>query len=148
MNIFIDQSSKIEYTSQNTVIAYSNGKQKAILIKAKDKREIQEIFRQAGKPDMFVYRTFAVLIYLLIKKELKEITHIAIDKEYIGKESLIKNFLLEVIRKNGKDFPPEDISFVLVGKKHGCHKKAIGVYRGDQTADIIVERKEVLAEIV
>ncbi len=32
----IDQSGKIEYTSHNTVIAYSNGKKKAILIKAKD----------------------------------------------------------------------------------------------------------------
>lgn len=34
----IDQSGRIEYTSHDTVIAFSNGIKKAILVKAKEKR--------------------------------------------------------------------------------------------------------------
>lgn len=148
MKILIDQSGKIEYTSKNTIVAFSNGKQKSLLIRSKGKREIQEIFRDAGKPDIFVYKTFAILIYLLIKDDLKKIQQIAIDREYHGKESLIKNFLLEILRKNGSNFNPEDISFVLVGKKHPCHKIAINVFRGHSKPDLVVSKKEVLGEII
>ena len=56
MNIAIDQSSKIEYTNKDTVIAYSNHKQKSLIIKAKDKRKVQKMFREAGKPDIFIYK--------------------------------------------------------------------------------------------
>lgn len=148
MKILVDQSSKIEYTKKDTILAFSNGKQKSLLIKAKDKRKLQEIFREAGKPDIFIYKTFAILIYLLIKDDIKKIQQIAIDKEYAGKESLIKNFLLEILRKNGSQFNPEDISFVLVGKKHPCHKIAINVFRGHSKSDLVISKKEVLSEII
>ncbi len=148
MKILIDQSSKIEYTKRNTVLAFSNGKQKSLLIKAGDKREIQKIFREAGKPDIFTYKTFAILIYLLIKDDLKKIQQIVIDKEYPGKESLIKNFLLEILRKHGNNFDPDDISFMLVGKKHPCHKIAINVFRRNAKSDLAVSKKEVLGEII
>lgn len=148
MKILIDQSNKIEYTRRDTVLAFSNGKQKSILIKAKDKREIQKIFREAGKPYIFIYKTFAILIYLLIKDNLGKVQQIAIDKEYAGQESVIKNFLLELLRKHGSILRAEDISFVLVGKKHNCHKLAIDVLRGNNKPDIIVTKKEVLAEII
>ncbi|MBI2590949.1 MAG: hypothetical protein HYW33_03690 [Candidatus Blackburnbacteria bacterium] len=148
MKILIDQSGKIEYTKSNTVVAFSNGKQKTILIKAQDKREVQKVFRTAGKPYIFVYKTFAILIYLLIKDYLDKIQQIAIDKEYAGQESIIKNLLLEILRKHGSNLKTEDISFVLVGKKHSCHKLAIGVLRGNIKPGITVSKKEVLAEIV
>ena len=73
MIIEIDQSGKIENTSKNTVIAFSNEIFGSILVKAKDKREIQKIFRKIGKPRIFVYRLFAILIFLLIKNHLKKI---------------------------------------------------------------------------
>lgn len=78
MKILIDQSSKIEYTSKNTIVAFSNGKQKSL----------------------------------------------------------------------GSNFNPEDISFVLVGKKHPCHKIAINVFRGHAKPDLVVSKKEVLGEII
>lgn len=148
MQILIDQSNKIEYTKKDTVLAFSNGKQKSLLIKAKDKRAIQKIFRADGKPYIFVYKTFAILIFLLIKDNLNKIQQIAIDKEYAGKESVIKNFLLNCLRKYGNNLPAENISFVLVGKKHGCHKLAIDVLRGNSKPDMIVSKKEVLTEII
>ena len=63
MRIEIDQSGKIENTNKNTIIAFSNNKFKSIFISAKDKREIQKFFRRIGKPRIFVYKTFAILIF-------------------------------------------------------------------------------------
>jgi len=63
MKIEIDQSGKIEDTSKNTIIAFSNGKFKSIFISAREKRELQKFFRRIGKPRIFVYRVFAILIF-------------------------------------------------------------------------------------
>ena len=94
MNIEIDQSGKVENTSKNTIIAFSNDIFGSIFITAKDKREIQKIFRKIGKSRIFVYRLFSILIFLLIKDHLKRIDQIIIDEEYPGKENLIKNYLI------------------------------------------------------
>lgn len=149
MQIYIDQSSKIEYTSQDTVIAYSNSKQKSLLIRAKDKREIEKIFRQAGKPYIFIYKTFAILIYILIKNDLSKIKCIIIDKEYQGKEPLIKDFLLQIIRKKSKELiAKEDIQFKQIGKKNNAHKKALGTYQGKIKPDLIVDLRDIMPCIV
>lgn len=65
MSYQIDQSGKIEQTSKVTVIALSNSKQASIILKAKDKRDLQGIFRQAGKPKVFTIQVFSALTYLL-----------------------------------------------------------------------------------
>ncbi len=148
-NITVDQSSKIEYTSKDTVIAYSNHKQKSLKIKAKDKRKVQEIFREAGKPDIFVYKTFSILIYLLIRDDLSKVEYITIDREYQGKEPLIKDFLLQLIRKYHKaSINKDDIDFKLIGKKSKAHEKAIETYQGKIEAEIIVSCKDVLPYIL
>ncbi|MBD3279668.1 MAG: hypothetical protein GF390_03080 [Candidatus Pacebacteria bacterium] len=38
MKLEIDQSGKVEYTSHDTVLAFSNGKQGSIFLPAKDKK--------------------------------------------------------------------------------------------------------------
>lgn len=68
MNYQIDQSGKIEQTNKRTVIALSNFVQATIMLKAKDKRDLQEIYRLAGKPKVFSTQVFAALTYLLIEK--------------------------------------------------------------------------------
>jgi len=148
MKIEIDQSSKIEYTSKDTVVAFSNGKQKALLIRASDKREIQKVFREAGKPDMFVYKTFAILIYFLIKKDIKDIQEIVIDKEYPGKEYLIKHLFLQILRGQKKAIDKENIYFKQIGKKSKAHEKAINTFQGKIKPDIVVSFKEILAFII
>ena len=80
MKIEIDQSGKIENTSKDTVIAFSDGIRKAIRISSNDKREIQAIFRRIGKPRIFIYKLFAILIFLLIRDHLKELDEVVIDE--------------------------------------------------------------------
>jgi hypothetical protein len=148
MRIEIDQSGKIEDTNKDTIIAFSNEVFGSILIKAKDKREVQKIFRKIGKPKIFVYKLFAILIFLLIKKHLKKINQIIIDEEYPGKSVLIKDYLLREIRKVRPNFPKRDISFSAVGKKSKAHYLAYGVAIGKKLADKTVSVKEILRFVV
>jgi len=148
MRIEIDQSGKIENTSKNTIIAFSNGEFKSIFISAKDKREVQKVFRSAGKQKVFIYRIFAILIFLLIKDRLKRIHCIVIDEEYPGKSVLIKSFLLLEIRKINPRFPKENISFQKIGKKSRTHFLAYGAAIGRKQADLRVGSKEILRYMI
>jgi len=148
MKIEIDQSGKIENTNKNTIIAFSDGKFKSIFISAKEKREIQKFFRRIGKPKIFIYKVFAILVFLLIKSEVKEIDAIIIDEEYPGKNSLIKNFLLQEIRKIKPDFDRGNIIFQKIGKKSRAHFLAYGIAVGKKKADIEVGAREILRMVV
>lgn len=148
MKIEIDQSGKIEDTNKDTVVAFSNDVFGSILIKGKDKREIQKIFRKIGKRRIFVYRLFAILIFLLIKKYIKKISQMIIDEEYPGKTGIIKDFLLREIRKIRPDFPKDGILFQRIGKKSKAHYLAYGVAIGKKLADEKVTFKEILKFVV
>ena len=144
MRIEIDQSGKVEYTNKPTVVAYSNGRQKSILIESKDKIEIEKIFRKAGKGQVFIYKLFAVLIFLLIKSDLKKDFQIFIDREYSGKEEIIKNTLKKCVIRAGKELEMKDVHFLLVGNKSGSHKRAIEVYRKRIKPDLKVKFRDVI----
>lgn len=97
MKIYIDQSGKIEQTNKATVLAFSNTIQYAILIPAKVKRQLQGIYRRAGRPRIYIYKTFAAGVFFLIEKYLPKITELVIDIEYPGKEILIREMILGYI---------------------------------------------------
>ena len=143
----IDQSGKIEQTSKSTVIAVSNGKSLSILISAKEKRRLEKIFRLAGKPYMFIFITFTVLIYLLIRNHLEEIDNLNIDREYKGYEPLIKKYLVEVLRRGGAKVIP-DIHFTEIGKTSRAHKLAIKTYRKQIKPTMVINAKEVIEWII
>lgn len=142
----IDQSGHIEYTSHNTVIAYTNECQKAILIKAKDKRNLQEIFRKMGKRSVFVIRIFSLLIFLLLKDE-KSLKKIIIDKEYPGWDAQIKNYILSDFNRIGIKLDPSIIEFKEIGKTSEAHWQAYYVFKKKRKAEIIVTEKEILNEL-
>ena len=125
MKIYIDQSSKIEYTNQNTVVAFSNHHHKSVLLKSKDKKQLEKFFRAANKPKLFIYKTFAVLICFLIEPEIKTIHQIIIDTEYIGQDNLIRNLICQTLKNHGRKINSKSISFTRVGKRAKCHQIAI-----------------------
>ena len=147
MKIEVDQSGHVEYTSHNTVVAFSNGKKKAILLKARDKREIQEVFRIIGKQKIFVIRIFALLIFLLLREE-KNISDITIDIEYPGWDAQIKNYLLADFAAIGRKIEPERIIFGNIGKKSEAHWHAYYVFKKQRRPEITLEAKEVLSELL
>ena len=144
MNIEIDQSGKIENTNKNTVIAFSDDIFGSILIKAKDKKEIQKIFRKIGRSRIFVYKLFAVLIFVLIKKYLKKIDQITIDDEYPGWDFQIKDYLLIQIKKSKLNFNKNDINFKRIGRKSMAHILAYETAIGKRKPTIKVEEKDIL----
>jgi len=148
MNIEIDQSGKIENTSKNTIVGFSNSVSKSIIIYAKDKKKLQELFREAGKHRIFVYRVFAILIFILIKDYLNKIKEIVIDEEYPGKFNLIKNYLYREITLIDPDFSIERIVFKRIGKKSRAHYVAYGTAIGKRKADKTVNAKDILKIVV
>lgn len=146
MRIEIDQSGKVEDTRINTVIAFSDEKSKSILIDRREKRELQKIFRENNRGHVFIFKTFAILIFLLIKDDLHKIQHITIDLEYPGKDYLIKDYLLRMIREY-RSFDKRDIVFIKVDRKTKAHELAINVYRNHVKPDIIVSKKDIIVFI-
>jgi len=105
MKCIIDQSGKAEATSSTTVVAYANGKAKSLKISAVEKRKVLAVMRDLGlHKKLFTLRTFASLVFLLIKDE--GIDEIIIDIEYLGYEPVIKNIILHFFRQYKKR-PPE-----------------------------------------
>lgn len=144
----IDQSGKIEQTSKNTVIAISNSTQKSIILKARDKRSLQNIYRAAGKPRIFSVQVFAALTYLLLEKAKIESGMVYIDKEYPGHETIIKSYIVQLIKRREKIvLEPENIRFTQVGKTSSVH---LFGYRHFKTgrADFKATKEDILAMVL
>ena len=148
MNIEIDQSGKIENTNVPTIIAFSNHAAKTILINASDKRHLQQLFREVGRPKLFSYKLFAILIFILLKDHLSELQHIIIDTEYPGWDHLIKDFLLREIRRFRPHFDAKSISFMQIGKKSNAHLLSYSVHKKRQLPTIVVTAGDILKYIV
>lgn len=97
MTYQIDQSGKIEQTEKNTVIAYANGNQYAVMIPKKLKRKIQEAFRIHGMTSLFIYILFSIGVFYLLKP-LRQNTQITIDIEYPGKDKLLSSFPVPIMQ--------------------------------------------------
>jgi hypothetical protein len=123
MRIEIDQSGKIENTNRPTVIAFSNNKNDVLVLLAKDKKEVQKYFRKANKPRLFIYITFVVLIFTILKKHIKNYDQIVIDREYPGYEKLITSNLNRLLKKE-LNICNASISTTQIGKKSKAHDLA------------------------
>lgn len=149
----IDQSGKIEQTNKDTVLCFSNDTWFSVLIKARTKRQIQEIFRRNGQIRNYVLFTFSAGISILIRSATSPIptkntsttvTKIVIDLEYSGKDSVIKEIITE-IQKSGKKLP--EIEFGHVGKESKAHFRAKLVSDKKIKPKITINLKQLLKEI-
>ncbi|OGL77797.1 hypothetical protein A3J43_04300 [Candidatus Uhrbacteria bacterium RIFCSPHIGHO2_12_FULL_54_23] len=144
MHIEIDQSGKIEDTSHDTVVAFSNDVNHSVVMRARDKRRVEAIFRRMGKRRVFMYKLFAILVFLLIKPYLARIDVMVIDTEYPDWEHLIKDYLLRLIRRVRPSFDARRISFRSVGRHSGAHAIANGTARGEMAYGREASLREVM----
>lgn len=142
MKYQIDQSGKIENTNKDTVLCLSNNKWDAVLIKARTKRQIQEIFRRHGQIRNYVLFTFCAGLSLLIKRNIK-IKRIIIDKEYIGHEPIIEKITNEML----KDKKVPEIIFDLIGKEVMAHKRANDIASKKLKTKKTLNLEEILGQI-
>lgn len=141
MSYQIDQSGKIEQTAKDTVIAYSNENQYAILIPRRLKRKVQEVFRLHGFTSIFIYYLFAVGVYFLIE-HLDQVSDITIDTEYPNKDKIIRSFIHGFLVKNKK--PSQNIHFARIGNRPRAHYAAKDVFDKKIKPDRIVTLKEII----
>jgi len=146
MHTEVDQSGRIE-ESKGTVLAFSDEISYAILIPAKVKRDCLGILRSQRVKRIHL-QIFCAGIFLLIERHLGKIESITIDEEYTGKERDIKRLLLQHIRNAGVDFPKGSILFMNIRRKSEAHKKAIGVYRGKNQPDRVIEKPRYITRLI
>lgn len=94
--------------------------------------------------EFFIYKLFAVLIFLLIKIHLKKIGQIIIDTEYPGWDFQIKDYLLTQIKKLRLNFDKNDINFRRIGRKSRAHILAYETAIGKRKPNIEIKEKEIL----
>jgi|SRR3989344_3165866 len=141
MIIQIDQSGKLEKTNVPTVIGFSNGTSKSLVISAADKLELKQHFRALGKRQAYVYKCFAAIIYLLLKTE-KDLNLVIIDTEYPGQEPLIKNHLLNFLKSNGNEtIDKHSIIFKRIGKASNAHKVVNDAFKGVTKTKVVSARQ-------
>ncbi|MFQ5856482.1 MAG: hypothetical protein ACE5LU_12655 [Anaerolineae bacterium] len=143
----LDQSGKLEQTNWDTVLAFSDGAQSAILIPRGIKRDVFGFLRQryperAGR--FHILQLFAVGAYLLLRPHLHRLEHVAIDREYFGHEGYIKGILLNYLRREEPSLPSDFISFRLVGEGSPSDKLAKSVFRGEQEPERVIILEEIV----
>lgn len=145
MKIEIDQSGKLEDTHKPTVVGFSNKVNKTVIISSIEKQKLQKYFRKIGKSRQYIYRTFAILIYYLIKDKNK-ISQIIIDQEYPGQEALIKGFLLEYLDISKIKIDKKSIYFDEIGKSAKIHGIVWSAYT-NKKADFKLSAKDILKNL-
>ena len=142
MRVEINQSNKIEQTNKDTILGLANEKTFTILISRKTKRKLQEEFRRQGKPRLFVYRIFIAGIVLMLKyAQLKNLSRVVIDKEYWGKDKMLKNMFLEMGSRFFTEIP--EVSFEKIGKKSKIHSICYLTMKGKYKADRVIRLEEI-----
>lgn len=137
----IDQSGKIEQTERNTVVACTNGVQFTVLLKKREKRKLQKVFKAANMQKLFPYVTFATLITILLHR-LSPKHKVIIDREYFGHEDFIAERIETFVTQLGSKIPL--ISFGHVGKLSKAHQLGYRVAVGKENASAIITADEVL----
>lgn len=145
MQVEVDQSWRVDQ-APGTIVAAANksGYSYAVSINANEKRKLQKYFRSLGKPRIFVYFTFCALVYFSIHNVSRKISHLVIDTEYQGNESLIKDYLLRIARINGVEIDKNNILFVSIGKDSPAHNLAYKVSKNREKPKREVRASEII----
>ena len=147
MRVEIDQSGRIEYTKEDTVLAFSDSKHFSILIPTTVKRNCVRELRDRSLSGPTLYtQLFATALFLLLKDHIRKISPVIIDVEYKGREAQIKEHLLHLFRRHNMAVHPDEIDFDWVGKRSPAHILALEVRRGDRGPDLTVSEDQLLRE--
>jgi hypothetical protein len=146
MRIEVDQSGKVEDIGRRTVVASAdiNNNTKSVLISARTKRKIQELFRTTGRSRVYVYKIFSILLFYLTKN-VKKSDLIVVDLEYPGKNKIILDMLIDIRQKY--KLPNLNVRFARIGNKPKAHYAAKNVFNDNKKADVVVGMKEMMTTI-
>lgn len=139
--IEVDQSGKVEQFNMDTVVALSNDRKYAVLIPKKVKQEI--FMSHKTQCDNLKYKMFSTALYYCIKNFIDENRLTLICTEYERKESIIKAFLVDLLKENNLYANYKLIRFGILTKKSPAHKLAISVFRKTKEPDIALSANHI-----
>lgn len=146
MQVEIDQSGKIGKTNEDTVLAFSNGTQSAVLITRAVKQTCLRTLRKQGyEPNTIYLRLFVAGLYYLLCQHMATIDLAVIDVEYPGHNDTIRRYLLNLLRRDGLDIRKERITFDFVGKGSPAHAVALATFRRQRQPDKVLTVEQLLA---
>ena len=96
-----------------------------------------------GKPEFFVDKTFAIVIYFLIC-DFKLVQKITIDLEYPGRDKFIKTLIIDLLQSNKKVI--HNIDFARIGNRPKVHYVAKNVFDRKKKPTKILSLKEILGK--
>lgn len=136
MRFFLDQSGKWE-ESGPTAIGISDEKrfELSLFVDAETKRAVNRYLRSTYQEKnksktAFQVRCFAYLVFLALRKTLRENDELVIDLEYEGHEQRIREMLTRLFQTHERRrIRPDQILFQQVGKAALCHKVAQNAFR-------------------
>jgi hypothetical protein len=141
MKIEIDQSGRVEYTTHDTVVGDSCGN--AVWISNKNKRAIQTLYRDIGKPRKFAIELFACLVALTIQKTYSEGNKYLIDTEFEGRMDIIMSYTHIFLRRLGYRTDRFNIHSGYIGKKSSAHETAHHIFSQKKKPLPKVAQKEI-----
>ena len=143
----VDQSGRIEFTRDDTVMALSDGINNTLLVEARVKRACVTELRNRGisGPTLYV-RLFATGLYFLLKGHIQQLSRVVIDIEYFGKEAQIKEHLINLLRRAGCVVHADQIQFQRIGKRSAAHVLALETLRGHSKPDLVLSKEDLLGE--
>jgi hypothetical protein len=146
MQVEIDQTGKIGKTNEDTVLAFSNGIQSAVLITRAVKQACLRTLRRRGYESNTIYlRLFVAGLYYLLCQHMAAIDLAVIDVEYPGHNDTIRRYLLNLLQRDGLDIHKERIAFNFVGKDSPAHAVALAPFRRQRQPDKVLTVEQLLA---
>ncbi|GEM_PF-312585 len=145
-DIEVDQSGRTDVLSDDTVLAFSDDIQAAILIPTEVKRQCYQQLKATGlRKRLIGIRLFAAGLILLLRPYVATLELITVDQEYEGWEPTIKEHLLRHLRGECPDLTSQQIIFQRIGKGAQAHSVALATYRGDREPNQRIGVRELLA---
>ncbi|MFQ5811862.1 MAG: hypothetical protein ACE5I2_01510 [Anaerolineae bacterium] len=145
-DIEVDQSGRTDVLSHDTVLAFSDGIQAAILIPASVKRQCYQRLKATGlRKRRIGIRMFAAGLVLLLRPYVATLESITVDQEYEGWEPTIKEHLLRHLQAERPDLTNRQVVFQRIGKGSRAHSVALATYRGDREPNRRIGVGELLA---
>ncbi|RME43679.1 MAG: hypothetical protein D6791_14880 [Chloroflexi bacterium] len=145
-DIEVDQSGRTDVLTDDTVLAFSDSIQSAVLIPARVKRQCYRQLKAAGMRKRLIgVKLFAAGLVLLLQPHIVALEMITIDVEYEGWEPVVKEHLLRHLRQVRPDLSNWQITFRRIGKGARAHDVALATFRGDREPDYQIGVEELLA---
>lgn len=123
MDIYVNQSWKIEQTSNDTKIAAVKGRDSfVVILDRRLKRQILQNCRYRFSCDKNLYvRMFGAGVFLAIKPLYARGDKIIIDLEYPGHERRTIRHITSLIIRHFRHVPRRQVLFTMLGKKSATH---------------------------